>query len=67
MVFKSLNGTAPSYMADMFNYTGDSHCRQTRAASRKDLSVQPGIHKDIYVTSFVHSSIDIWNSLHVNL
>ncbi len=62
MVYKSLNGLAPTYMRQMFKLVSESHTRSTRASAQNDLYIQPGKHKDVYLKSFVYSAAQLWNA-----
>ena len=63
MVYKSLNGLAPKYMTDMFQYVHETHQRDTRTASQNKLSLPDGKHKDVYTKSFGYDSATIWNNI----
>ncbi len=63
MVYKSLHELAPKYMGDMFNYVSNTHTRDTRSASRNDLAIPGGRHKEVFRQSFAFDGAMIWNSL----
>ncbi len=44
MVFKSLNGLAPQYMKNLFQFVGEVSCRSTRNYDKTKLYLAPGSH-----------------------
>ena len=61
MVFKSINGLAPQYMSDMFNFA--TNRENTRQYNRKVLTVPPGKHKVVFEQSYKYSSVQLWNKV----
>ncbi len=61
MVFQSINGLAPPYMANMFNFA--TNRENTRQYDRNVLTVPPGKHKVVFEQSYRYSSIQLWNKV----
>ena len=62
LVYKSLNGIAPTYLQDLFTYCRDTHSLQTRSATSNNLFI-PGINKQVYSHSLQYNGSKIWNGL----
>lgn len=62
LVYKSLNGIAPTYLQDVFTFARDTHSRQTRSTTSNNLFV-PGINKQVYSHSLQYNGSKIWNNL----
>ncbi len=60
MVFKSINGLAPQYVANIFNFA--TNRENTRQYNRKVLTVPPGKHKVDFEQSYRYSSVQLWKS-----
>jgi hypothetical protein len=66
LMFKSLNGLAPNYLASAFHYVSNSHIYPTRAASNNDLAL-PRPNTTIFTHSFSYNGAQVWNSLPVSI
>ena len=67
MVFKCINGTAPSYLCNMFKTVSSMHNRCTRQSCNNDLYLPPRAKLNIYRNSLQYSGAQIWNSLPTNI
>ena len=66
LVYKSLNGLAPSYVSSKFNYVSDSHHVNTRQASAGLLALPPcvnGNDTEYFKSSFFYSGVNVWNNI----
>ncbi len=63
MVFKSLNGLAPQYMKDLFQFVGEVSCRSTRNSDKTKLYLVPGSHLKVYTDSLEFSAAEALNKL----
>ncbi len=63
MVFKSLNGLAPQYMKDLFQFVGEINCCSTCNSDKTKLYLAPGSHLKVYIDSFKFSAAEAWNKL----
>ena len=62
MVYKSVNGHAPTYMRDMFVYVRDTHERKTQS-SENGLVKIPHAKKAAYRKSIVVSGSKLFNNI----
>ena len=70
MVFKSLNGLAPHYLANMFNYVSTTHDISTRQAIAGHLALPPvsnGHDIDCFKSSFSYSGVKLWNKIDIDI
>ena len=56
MVYRSLNGTAPQYMKDMFTNVSDVSSRNTRYVDSSRLYLPAGKHLKVYTDSFQYAA-----------
>lgn len=63
MVYKSLNGLAPTYMRDMFKLVSDVSQRDTRNVDKTKLYLPTGANLKVYTDSFQYSAANIWNNI----
>ncbi len=56
MVFKSLNGLAPQYIKDLFQFVGEVSCRSTRNSDKTKFYLAPGSHLKVYRDRFEFSA-----------
>ena len=61
-MFKIMNGPAPEYLMNLFNYISDSSLRSTRATMAGNLLV-PRSYCQIYDRSLSVSGANSWNKL----
>ena len=66
MVYKCLNGLAPRYLTNLFNYTADVHDYNTQNVTDNLLAL-PTPHTALYKRSFSYYGASLWNSLPSNL
>ena len=66
LMFKCLNGIAPSSVAGMFSYVHENHSYSTRSASYGMLTI-PCPHTSLYKRSLSYHGVIQWNSLPINL
>ncbi len=52
MVYKSLNGLVPQYMAEMYKFVHEVSGRVTRHSDKTKLYLAPGSHLNVYTNSF---------------
>ena len=62
MVYKSLNGLAPDYLANLFTKISEKHSRNLRSVTNDDLAV-PFAKTNYFQKSFSVEGANIWNSL----
>ena len=62
MVYKSLNGLAPDYFANLFTKISEKHSRNLRSVANDDLAV-PFAKTNYFQKSFSVEGANIWNSL----
>ena len=62
MVYKCLNGLAPRYLTNLFNYTADVHDYNTQNVTDNLLAL-PAPHTALYKRSFSYYGASLWNSL----
>ena len=63
MVYKSLNGLAPSYMKDMYTLVNNVNTRSTRYCDNLRIYLAPKANLKLFTNSFQYQSADIWNNL----
>ncbi len=63
MVYKSLKGLAPQYMAKMYKFVHDVSGRVTRHSDKIMLYLALGSHLKVYTDTFQFSSAEAWNRL----
>ena len=60
MIYKSLNGLAPNYLANMFKYLSTTHSVNTRQAAAGHLALPPatnGSDIELFKSSFSYSGV----------
>ena len=62
LVYKSLNGLAPSYLNQKFRYTQNVHSLPLRSADKHILYL-PRPRTELYKRSFSYSGAKLWNSI----
>ena len=62
LVFKSLNGLAPDYLSDYFEFRRNSHY-MFRSQSGDCMLLVPKPHTEIYKKSLAYSGAKLWNTL----
>ncbi len=67
MVFRSLNGTAPNYMKDMFKSVSDVSSRSTRYVDSSRLYLPTGRHLKVFTDSFQYAAGEAWNRLPISV
>jgi len=70
MMFKSLNGLAPDYLANMFTLLSATHDVNTRQAAAGQLALPPtenGHDIECFKSSFSYSGVQLWNNLDIDL
>jgi len=66
MIYKSLNGLAPNYLANMFNYVCTTHNVNTRQAAAGQLALPPSVNGhdfECFKSSFSYSGVQLWNNI----
>ena len=66
LMYKCLNGLAPNYLSDMFDYESDFHsypCRNFRALC---LNI-PKFNSELYRSSIMYQGVHIWNGLPIHV
>jgi len=66
LMFKCLNGLAPSYLTQKFNYVSSKHAVNTRQAKKGLLALPPcanGSDTEYVKSSFSYSGVQLWNTL----
>ncbi len=63
MVFKSLNGLAPQYMKDLFQFVSEVSCCSISNSGKNKLYLTPGSHLKVYADSFEFPAAEAWNKL----
>ncbi len=67
MIHKSLNGTAPDYMKEMFKFVADISQRQTKYVNNSKLCLPKGNHLTVFAVSFQYVAGAVCNKLPVHL
>ena len=70
MMYKSLNGLAPEYLASMFNYLSTTHGVNTRQAAAGQLALPPtdnGSDIEYFKSSFSYSGVQLWNNIDIDI
>ena len=62
LVYKALNGMAPSYIKDKLRHANEVATRTTRSSGRCLLHI-PTPKRDFYTSSFSYSAPTLWNDL----
>ena len=62
MVYKSLNGLAPQYLANMFRHTNDIHCHSLRSTTCNNLFLEGG-STQFHNKTFSYVAAKEWNEL----
>ena len=62
MMYKSLNGLAPSYMKDMFTFNNEIHSHHLRSISSDNLYLQRG-RTEVHKKRFSYIGAKVWNEL----
>ena len=65
-MYKSLNGLAPDYLSNKFNYISSTHGVNTRQAAAGQLALPPwsnGNDIECFKSSFMYSGVKLWNDL----
>ena len=66
MIYKSLNGLAPSYLTTMFNHVSTTHNINTRQATAGQLALPPlcnGHDIECFKSSFIYNGVKLWNNI----
>ena len=66
MMYKSLNGLSPHYLAKNFNYVSTTHNVNTRQATAGQLALPPlsnGHDLESFKSSFMYSGVKLWNEI----
>ena len=70
LMYKSLNGLAPSYLSAKFNYVSDRHGVNTRQAAAGLLALPPcsnGNDTEYFKSSFSYSGVQVWNKINLDI
>ena len=70
MMYKSLNGLAPEYLAKMFNYLSTTHGVNTRQAADGQLALPPTVNGpdiEYFKSSFSYSGVQLWNDIDIQI
>ena len=62
LVYKSLNGLAPSHISDLYTYVRDVSTYCTRSVVTDQLSV-PKVNKHMFTQSLQYNGPKLWNTL----
>ncbi len=60
MVFKFLNGLAPQYMKDLFQFVGEVSFHSTHNSDKTKLYLALGSHLKVYTDSFEFLAAESW-------
>ena len=66
LVFKSLKGTAPLYLTEMFQYVNQRHSRVTRASSQNKLII-PRAKLNVFKNTWSVQGAMKWNNLKIEV
>ena len=66
LMYKTLHGQAPEYLANSFTFNSDIHQRQLRSSSMPQLYT-PRPRTELFRKSFKYSGANIWNSLPIHI
>ena len=70
MMYKSLNGLVPHYLATMFKYISTTHNVNTRQATAGQLALPPlsnGYDIDCFKSSFMYNGVKLWNDIDIEI